>query len=70
MDNPKDFINDIFILFRLRDLSAHEKHEKQKLMKDFEEKQSDFDQLLKCSEKLKSRIAEMEEQIDELHSHV
>lgn len=57
-------------LVRLRDLSAHEKHEKQKLMKDFEEKQSDFDQLLKCSEKLKARMTEMEEQIDELHAHV
>ncbi|XP_014272429.1 dynactin subunit 1 isoform X4 [Halyomorpha halys] len=57
-------------LVRLRDLSAHEKHEKQKLLKDFEEKQSDFDQLLKCDEKLKSRIAEMEEQIDELHAQV
>lgn len=54
----------------MRDLSAHEKHEKQKILKDFEEKNADFEQILKSNDKLKARVKEMEEQIDELHTNV
>ncbi|XP_073970364.1 dynactin subunit 1-like isoform X3 [Rhodnius prolixus] len=57
-------------LVRMRDLSAHEKHEKQKILKDFEEKNADFEQILKSNDKLKARVKEMEEQIDELHTNV
>uniref|UniRef100_A0A0K8TED7 Dynactin subunit 1 n=1 Tax=Lygus hesperus TaxID=30085 RepID=A0A0K8TED7_LYGHE len=57
-------------LVRLRDLSAHEKHEKQKLLKEFEEKNAEFDQVIKANDKLKTRINEMEEQMEELHGYV
>ncbi|BES89489.1 dynactin [Nesidiocoris tenuis] len=57
-------------LVRLRDLSAHEKHEKQKLLKEFEEKNAENEHIIKLNEKLKTRINEMEEQMEELHGYV
>ncbi|XP_014258931.1 dynactin subunit 1 isoform X2 [Cimex lectularius] len=57
-------------LVRLRDLSAHEKHEKQKFLKEFEEKKADFDTIFKSNEKLRAQIDQMEEQISELHANV
>lgn len=57
-------------LVKLRDVYAQEKHEKQNLEKEYEEKKSDVDQLMKMSDKLKAKVEEMEEQIADLHSQV
>ncbi|XP_074029594.1 dynactin subunit 1 isoform X2 [Leptinotarsa decemlineata] len=57
-------------LVRLRDLSAHEKHEYQKLMKDIDQKKSEITELGKTKEKLSSRVEEMEQQIADLQEQV
>uniref|UniRef100_A0A8D8XG27 Dynactin subunit 1 n=1 Tax=Cacopsylla melanoneura TaxID=428564 RepID=A0A8D8XG27_9HEMI len=57
-------------LVRLRDLSAHEKHEMAKLQKDLEEKKQENTELIKSQEKLKQRVAEMEADCADLHEQV
>ncbi|CAH1170858.1 unnamed protein product [Phaedon cochleariae] len=57
-------------LVRLRDLSAHEKHEYQKLMKDIDQKKSEITELGKTKEKLSARVEEMEQQISDLQEQV
>lgn len=57
-------------LVRLRDLSAHEKHEIQKLTKELEMKKSEVQELQRTKEKLSQRIDEMETQIVELQELV
>lgn len=57
-------------LVRLRDLSAHEKHEIQKATKELETKKSEVLELQRTKEKLSSRIDEMEAQIVELQEMV
>lgn len=57
-------------LVRLRDLSAHEKHEIQKLTKELETKKSEVAELNRTKEKLSQRIDEMESQIVELQELV
>lgn len=56
--------------FRLRDLSAHEKHEMAKLQKDIEEKKQENTELLKSQEKLKQRVTELEADCADLHEQV
>ncbi|XP_049862850.1 dynactin subunit 1 isoform X4 [Schistocerca gregaria] len=57
-------------LVRMRDLSAHEKHEFQKLQKEFEQKKSEVAELARTKEKLSSRIEEMENQVADLQEQV
>ncbi|XP_057658950.1 dynactin subunit 1-like isoform X2 [Diorhabda carinulata] len=57
-------------LVRLRDLSAHEKHEYQKLLKDIDQKKSEITELGKTKEKLSTRVEEMEQQISDLQEQV
>lgn len=57
-------------LVKLRDLSAHEKHEYQKLLKDIDQKKSEISELGKTKEKLSSRVEEMEQQIADLQEQV
>ncbi|KAL7049117.1 hypothetical protein ACKWTF_003606 [Chironomus riparius] len=57
-------------LVRMRDLSAHEKHEIQKLQKELEMKKSEVQELQRTKEKLSSRVDELEAQIVELQEEV
>ncbi|XP_018575471.1 dynactin subunit 1 isoform X5 [Anoplophora glabripennis] len=57
-------------LVRLRDLSAHEKHEYQKLLKDIDQKKSEIVELGKTKEKLSARVEAMEQQISDLQEQV
>ncbi|XP_030761561.1 dynactin subunit 1 isoform X2 [Sitophilus oryzae] len=57
-------------LVRLRDLSAHDKHEYQKLLKDIDQKKSEITELGKTKEKLSSRVEAMEQQISDLQEQV
>ncbi|CAG9857585.1 unnamed protein product [Phyllotreta striolata] len=57
-------------LVRLRDVSAHEKHEYQKLLKDVDQKKSEIEELGKTKEKLSARVEEMERQIGDLQEQV
>lgn len=54
----------------MRDLSAHEKHEIQKLQKDLEEKKNENTELRKTNEKQQSKVTELEALIAELHEQV
>ncbi|KAF7279198.1 hypothetical protein GWI33_007604 [Rhynchophorus ferrugineus] len=57
-------------LVRLRDLSAHDKHEYQKLLKDIDQKKSEITELGKTKEKLSARVEAMEQQISDLQEQV
>ncbi|KAG8237507.1 hypothetical protein J437_LFUL017541 [Ladona fulva] len=57
-------------LVRMRDLSAHEKHEFQKLQKEADEKRSEITELSRTKEKLSARVEELERQIGDLHEQV
>lgn len=57
-------------LVKLRDLSAHEKHQYQKLLKDIDQKKSEISELGKTKEKLSARVEEMEQQIADLQEQV
>lgn len=54
----------------MRDLSAHEKHEFQKLQKDMDQKKSEIMELGRTKEKLSARVEEMEHQIADLQEQV
>lgn len=57
-------------LVRLRDLSAHEKHEIQKISKELELKKSEVQELQRTKEKLSGRVDELEAQIVDLQEQV
>lgn len=57
-------------LVKMRDLSAHEKHEFQKLQKDLDQKRSEILELGRTKEKLSARVEEMEHQIADLQEQV
>ncbi|KAG7190005.1 hypothetical protein KM043_006162 [Ampulex compressa] len=57
-------------LVRMRDLSAHEKHEFHKLQKDLDQKKSEILELGRTKEKLSARVEEMEHQIADLQEQV
>lgn len=57
-------------LVKMRDLSAHEKHEFQKLQKDLDQKKSEILELGRTKEKLSTRVEEMEHQIADLQEQV
>ncbi|XP_043274980.1 dynactin subunit 1 isoform X2 [Venturia canescens] len=57
-------------LVKMRDLSAHEKHEFQKLQKDLDQKKSEILELGRTKEKLSVRVEEMEHQIADLQEQV
>lgn len=57
-------------LVRLRDLSAHEKHEIQKLHKELELKKSEVQELQRIKEKLTTRVDELEAQFVDLQEQV
>ncbi|XP_066262436.1 dynactin subunit 1 [Euwallacea similis] len=57
-------------LVRLRDLSAHDKHEYQKLLKDIDQKKSEITELGKTKEKLSAKVEAMELQISDLQEQV
>lgn len=54
----------------MRDLSAHDKHEYQKLMKDMDQKKSEIAELGRTKEKLSTRVEQMEQQISDLQEQV
>lgn len=57
-------------LVRLRDLSAQEKHEIQKMSKELETKNSEVNELHRTKEKLSAKIDELEAQLIDLHEQV
>ncbi|XP_059468998.1 dynactin subunit 1 isoform X2 [Neocloeon triangulifer] len=57
-------------LVRLRDLSAHEKHESSKMQKELEMRRSEIQELSRTKEKLSTRVEELEQQIAELQEQV
>ncbi|XP_050068191.1 dynactin subunit 1 isoform X2 [Anopheles maculipalpis] len=57
-------------LVRLRDLSAHEKHEIQKLEKELETKKSEVTELQRTKEKFSAKIDELETQLSDLQEQV
>lgn len=57
-------------LVRLRDLTAHDKHEIQKVTKELETKKSEVAELHRTKEKLSSKIDELEAQLIDLHEQV
>lgn len=57
-------------LVRMRDLSAHEKHEHQKLLKDMDQKSSEIAELGRTKAKLSARVEDMEQQISDLQEQV
>lgn len=57
-------------LVKLRDLSAHDKHEYQKLLKDMDQKKSEIAELGRTKEKLSARVEDMEQQIADLQEQV
>ncbi|CAG5075497.1 Similar to DCTN1-p150: Dynactin subunit 1 (Drosophila melanogaster) [Cotesia congregata] len=57
-------------LVKMRDLSAHEKHEFQKIQKDLDQKKSEILELGRTKEKLSARVEEMEHQIADLQEQV
>ncbi|XP_037922936.1 dynactin subunit 1 isoform X4 [Hermetia illucens] len=57
-------------LVRLRDLSAHEKHEIQKLTKEVETKKSEVMELQRTKEKLSTKVDELEAQVVDLQEQV
>lgn len=57
-------------LVRLRDLSAHDKHEIQKITKELETKTSEVNELQHTKEKLSIKIDELETQLIDLHEQV
>lgn len=57
-------------LVRLRDLSAHDKHEIQKVTKELETKKSEVAELHRTKEKLSSNIDQLEAQLIDLHESV
>jgi len=60
----------LFYSFRMRDLSAHEKHEIQKLQKDLEDKKTKTNELQKTVDKQQARINDLEKTVAELHEQV
>ncbi|XP_034231656.1 dynactin subunit 1 isoform X2 [Thrips palmi] len=57
-------------IVRFRDLSAHDKHEFQKLQKDLDQRKSENAELSRTKEKLSSRVEELEGQIADLQEQV
>lgn len=57
-------------LIKLRDLSAHDKHEYQKLLKDMDQKKSEVAELGRTKEKLSTRVEDLEQQISDLQEQV
>ncbi|XP_072941306.1 dynactin subunit 1 [Epargyreus clarus] len=57
-------------LVRLRDLSAHDKHEMQKMHKDIEQYRSEIAELSRTKEKLSARVEELEAQVADLREQV
>lgn len=57
-------------LVRMRDLSAHDKHEIQKITKELETKSSEANELHRTKEKLSIKIDELEAQLIDLHEQV
>lgn len=57
-------------LVRLRDLSAHEKHEIGKYQKELENKKSEIAELQRTKEKLSAKVDELEAQVVDLQEHV
>lgn len=55
---------------RLRDLSAHEKHQTQNLQREIEEKTKQCNDLQKSNEKLTARVEELISQVNDLHEQV
>lgn len=54
----------------MRDLTAHEKHEYQKLCKDLDHKRSEITELGRTKEKLSTRVEDLEHQIADLQEQV
>ncbi|KAE8745790.1 hypothetical protein FOCC_FOCC007506 [Frankliniella occidentalis] len=57
-------------IVRFRDISAHDKHEFQKLQKDLDQRKSENAELSRTKEKLSARVEELEGQIADLQEQV
>lgn len=64
------YLVDTYFNFRLRDLSAHEKHQTQNLQREIEEKTKQCNDLQKSNEKLTARVEELASQVNDLHEQV
>lgn len=64
------YLVDTYLNFRLRDLSAHEKHQTQNLQREIEEKTKQCHDLQKSNEKLTARVEELVSQVNDLHEQV
>jgi len=64
------YLVDTYSNFRLRDLSAHEKHQTQNLQREIEEKTKLCNDLQKSNEKLTARVEELASQVNDLHEQV
>ncbi|XP_069184920.1 dynactin subunit 1 isoform X11 [Procambarus clarkii] len=57
-------------LVKMRDLSAHDKHELQKLQKDMETKKTELGDVARAKDKLAVQVAELEQTISDLQDQV
>lgn len=57
-------------LVKMRDLSAHDKHELQRLQKDMETRKTDMASFTRSNEKLATQVAELEQTISDLQEQV
>ncbi|XP_066951384.1 dynactin subunit 1 isoform X6 [Macrobrachium rosenbergii] len=57
-------------LVKMRDLSAHDKHELQRLQKDMEAKKVELATITRTNEKLSTRVSELEQTISDLQEQV
>lgn len=60
----------MYFKLRLRDLSAHEKHQTQNLQREIEEKTKQCYDLQKLNDKLTTRVEELVSQVNDLHEQV
>lgn len=60
----------LFVFHRLRDLSAHEKHQTLNLQREIEEKTKQCTDLQKSNDKLTTRVQELTAQVNDLHEQV
>ena len=66
-------INDLTIITihpRLRDASAHEKHNHQKILKEAETFKTEVIELQRTKDRLEARCADLQAQITDLHEQV
>lgn len=54
----------------MRDLSAHDKHELQRIQKDFETKKTELADMSRAKEKMAAQVGQLEQTISEIQEQV